>query len=303
MNRYNSLITKARNGELILFDGATGTEAERRGVPQLKHAWNGGAALTHPKILQQIHQDYIKLGSKIIITNTFANTLHALEDANHDKDFYKINKMGLDIALNARKKMYKEDEVLVAGGISYWTWTGRYPSNNQLKKSIEEQSIIFSNGSADFIILEMMVDIERTLITLNAAKKSGLPIWVGLSCKANSKGDICLLEGEKLKEIAEILSKEKIEVINIMHTDMEYVLPSLKVLRSYWNGLIGVYPHSGSYTEIGYRNDTKWRFKSVISPDDFIKYTRIWIDFGINFIGGCCGINCNHIAKLSKIIK
>ena len=303
MNRYNSLITKARNGELILFDGATGTEAERRGVPQLKHAWNGGAALTHPEILREIHEDYIKLGAKIIITNTFANNLHTLEDSNHDKDFYKVNKIGLNIALNARKNMHKEDEVLVAGGISYWTWTGRYPTNNHLKKSIEEQSIIFFSGGADFIILEMMVDIEKTLITLNSAKKSGLPIWVGLSCKANSNGEICLLDGENLKDIVKILSNEKIDVINIMHTDMEYVLPALKDLKSHWKGLIGVYPHSGSYTELGYRSDTKWRFNSVISPDDFLKYTKVWIDFGVNFIGGCCGINCDHISKLSKIIK
>ena len=44
MSRYQDLILRARNGETILLDGATGTECERRGVPQLKHAWNGGAA-------------------------------------------------------------------------------------------------------------------------------------------------------------------------------------------------------------------------------------------------------------------
>ena len=44
MSRYQDLILRARNGETILLDGATGTESERRGVPQLKHAWNGGAA-------------------------------------------------------------------------------------------------------------------------------------------------------------------------------------------------------------------------------------------------------------------
>ena len=40
MSRYQDLILRARNGETILLDGATGTECERRGVPQLKHAWN-----------------------------------------------------------------------------------------------------------------------------------------------------------------------------------------------------------------------------------------------------------------------
>ena len=79
MSRYQDLILRARNGETILLDGATGTECERRGVPQLKHAWNGGAALSHPEILLDVHKDYIRSGSEIIITNTFANTKHALE--------------------------------------------------------------------------------------------------------------------------------------------------------------------------------------------------------------------------------
>ena len=64
-----------------MIDGATGTELERRGVPQIPNAWNGGGALSHPEILEQIHKEYIELGAKIIITNTFATGKHTLEDA------------------------------------------------------------------------------------------------------------------------------------------------------------------------------------------------------------------------------
>ena len=91
MNRYQDLILRAKKGETILMDGATGTECERRGVPQLKNAWNGGAALSHPEILMGVHKDYIKSGSEIIISNTFANTKHALEDAGQLENFEKYN--------------------------------------------------------------------------------------------------------------------------------------------------------------------------------------------------------------------
>ena len=40
MSRYSDLINRAQQGECILIDGATGTEVERRGVPQLDNAWN-----------------------------------------------------------------------------------------------------------------------------------------------------------------------------------------------------------------------------------------------------------------------
>ena len=42
MDRYNNLMNRAKEGECILIDGATGTEVERRGVPKLDNAWNGG---------------------------------------------------------------------------------------------------------------------------------------------------------------------------------------------------------------------------------------------------------------------
>ena len=64
MARYNSLMERA--SDMILMDGATGTEVERRGVIQLNNAWNGGAALSDPDILQAVHEDYIQNGAEIM---------------------------------------------------------------------------------------------------------------------------------------------------------------------------------------------------------------------------------------------
>ena len=44
--------------EVVVLDGATGTECERRGVPQVVNTWNSGAALSHPEIVRIIH-DFI----------------------------------------------------------------------------------------------------------------------------------------------------------------------------------------------------------------------------------------------------
>ena len=58
-DRYKSIIQRINNGERILIDGATGTECERRGVPQVVNTWNSGAALSHPQIVKTIHEEYI----------------------------------------------------------------------------------------------------------------------------------------------------------------------------------------------------------------------------------------------------
>ncbi len=301
MSKYKKLITRARKST-ILMDGATGTEAERRGIPQLKNAWNGGAALLNPDILREIHEDYIRCGAEIIISNTFANSKHALEDAGEVHNFIIYNEAGVKIALEARDNLSNTD-VLVAGGISYWTWTGRKPTLSQLQESIEEQANVMASSGADFLILEMMIDIEQMLVTLEAAKTAGLPIWVGLSCVLNNKGNICLEEGDLLLDAISVLSSNDIDAIHIMHTEIENILPSLKVLKSKWNGLIGVYPNSGTYANTVDLKSTVWAFEDVIVTEKFIRHAKIWHDFGVNFIGGCCGINVDHIKHLSKILK
>ena len=57
MSRYSTLIDRIEGGEQVFIDGATGTEIERRGVPQLDNAWNGGGALSHPENLRAVHEE------------------------------------------------------------------------------------------------------------------------------------------------------------------------------------------------------------------------------------------------------
>ena len=108
MSRYNRMMERANNEHVILMDGATGTEVERRGVAQLNNAWNGGAALSDPDILRTVHEDYIQNGAEIIISNTFANAKHALIDAGRETDFEKLNLRAVEIAVESREKTNAE---------------------------------------------------------------------------------------------------------------------------------------------------------------------------------------------------
>ena len=100
MNRYEKLMQRISAGEKIVIDGATGTEIERRGVPQLDNAWNGGGALSHPDILREVHREYIRHGAEVVISNTFATHYHALEDAGVEDRFEDYNRRGVELAID-----------------------------------------------------------------------------------------------------------------------------------------------------------------------------------------------------------
>ena len=56
-------------GDVILLDGATGIELERRDVPMSRAAWSAAALVTHPETIRQLHEDYIHAGAVTVPTN------------------------------------------------------------------------------------------------------------------------------------------------------------------------------------------------------------------------------------------
>lgn len=300
MTRYDQLMQKLRDGGRILIDGATGTEIERRGVPQLDNAWNGGGALSHPDILRQVHKDYIRLGAEIVIANTFATHRHALQDAGVEGDFEELNRRGVELAIEAREQMAREEtkyqEVAVAGGISYWSWIGKHPPLEVLRGDTEQQAAIMRDAGVDLLMTEMMIDLDRMVVTVEAAQSSGLPVWAGLTCEPDKDGVMCLRNGEPLTEALALLKENNVPLISIMHSEVSHIDGCLDVMRDHWSGPVGVYAHTGKSV------NHKWVFDDTILPVDYAAHARRWLEWGVQVIGGCCGIRTTHMAEVQKVV-
>ena len=143
VDRYTHLIERARAGERILIDGGTGSECIRRGVPELSNGWSGGAALSHPDIVRQVHADYIALGVDLVVSNTFATGRNVLEDAGVSDDFEAYNRRAVELAIEARAAAGESAaRVVVAGGISNWSFSGNRPTLETLHDNTVEQAKI-----------------------------------------------------------------------------------------------------------------------------------------------------------------
>ena len=252
--------------------------------------------MTHPEIVRQVHEDYIKCGAEVVITNTFSTSRHVLRDAGLEEDFEMLNRRSVELAIEARTNMNKPD-VLVAGGITHWSFTRQIPPNNQLKANVEEQAGIMSENGADLIILEMMADVERTLVILDGALTSSLPVWVGLSCHLDEKGVVRLLDGPTLAEGIQAIKDKDVPLLCIMHTEVEYIDGCLDVVQEYWSGPFGVYAHSGRFAA------PNWIFTDTITAEEYASEAMRWLGRGIQVIGGCCGIGVEHITLLSDIVS
>ena len=79
MSSYSHLMERLSNNEVLILDGAIGTELQAMGVPMHPIAWCGEALYTQPYTVRLMHESYIHAGADIISTDTFSTLRHVLE--------------------------------------------------------------------------------------------------------------------------------------------------------------------------------------------------------------------------------
>jgi len=290
--------------EVVVLDGATGTELERRGVPMHGVAWSAAAIETHPDVVRQVHEDYIRAGADIIIANTFATSRAILERAGMGGKVRDLNARAVTLAKEARDAESGSRAVYIAGSIStsLMPASGKRTSSSpalsaaQARAHYREQADILAEAGVDLIMLEMMINVEEAAHIIEAAVSTGLPTWIGYSCRLSDDGSEVLLlhsEDETLAEAMTVLMPLGGSLVSVMHTEVKDTAPALRVVREHWNGQLGAYAHSGNFIM------PNWQFENVTSPEDYLAEVRTWIDMGVQLVGGCCGIGPDHVRLLA----
>ena len=283
--------------EIVILDGAMGTELQRRGVPMDDVAWDAAALATHPDLVREVHEEYIEAGADVITTNTFATARHVLEPAGLGDHFRSLNTRAVTLAREARENV-AEGPVCIAGSIS--TMSARTdqsykPRAEVARDNYQVQAEILAESGVDLIVLEMLRDLEHASYAVEAAVATGLPVWVGFSCKITGEGTVVLLEGNNtLAEALAHIPPLGASLVAIMHTLTEDTLPALREVTRRWSGPVGAYPHSGEFIM------PNWQFVDIISPEDFTKQAQGWTGMGVQLVGGCCGIGPEHIRLLKE---
>jgi len=295
------LVERLVRGEVVILDGAMGTELQHRGVPMDRVTWCGTAIATHPLVIRAIHEDYIRAGADIVITNTFGASRHVLEPAGLGDRVGELNRTAVALARQACDEAGDGRPLYVAGSISSFL-----PEKAALetlpvdvaRASYREQAENLAEAGADFIILEMMMDVEHTMVAIEAAAATGLPVWVGFSCRPSADGEsIVFWHKGRDVEFAPAFEKAMAAggvVAGVMHSEVETMIPALSIVLSRWPGPVMAYAHSGHFVM------PDWQFADVISPEGYLAAAEQWVAMGAQVIGGCCGIGPEHIRLLKK---
>lgn len=292
------------DGRIIILDGATGTELEKRGAPMSGETWCAEVNATHADLVEAVHRSYMAAGADVITANTFATSALSFNAYGRDDDVLRLDANAVDAA----KRAVAGTGVAIAGSIS--TMRPVIPGSDRTDKSKEwsadEARRLFrrkarnlAGQGVDFLIMEMMRDTDYSILATEAAMETGLPVWVGISLEKLGDGRLTGFgrEDQEIDKVFAALAAMQPAVISIMHTSVNDIAVSLPMLRRIWQGPTGVYPESGYFKMPG------WQFENIISPADLVAEARMWEAQGVTIMGGCCGLGPEHVAALSKEFK
>jgi len=318
---------KIARGDVIVLDGATGTEIERLGGEMDSAAWCAVANMHYPEKVQQVHEAYVRAGADVITTNTFATCRHVLAGTGLDNDTIAINQQAVTLARNARDAVAPSRPVAIAGSMSNTVaWQPGFispdprfiPTERQEISNYREMANTLADAGVDFLILEMMLDIDHASRALEAAVGTGLPVWVGISCSLEDDGAVVgwdlATQGRitadhrpplplPLGEIIDALQKIGGDVFGIMHSTVGATTPGLQVLCERWTGPVMAYPETMQSTQLPADQADRLPTPSFldvgnVSPDIFAEACRGWVNQGVQIIGGCCGATIEHMQAM-----
>lgn len=295
-------------GEVIILDGATGTELQRRGVPMDELSWSATAIVTHPDVIREVHQAYIRAGADIITTNTFGTLSLSLKGTRLEDRVAEVNRRAVQLAREACSQAGRPVCIAgsMAGMIGTVYWRDASSSREAILNAYREQATLLADAGVDLLFLEMTQDIEVGTAAVEGACEAGLPLWVAFSCNFMSalKGadrplvaqarDGTEYPFEQL--IAPVMAAGG-EVAGLNHSDVDMMDRALDVVFKHWSGPVSAYPNSGDWTP------PNWGFDTVISPNDFVAAAESWVARGVQIIGGCCGIGPDHIRLLNERLR
>jgi len=290
-------IKKQLNKRTLLLDGAMGTMLQAYGLQsgECSEEWN----ISHPEVVQKIHQEYIRAGADVILTNTFGANRIKLRSFSIETNIQKINEIAVTIAKGTiDKERSLEKRIFIAGSVGP---TGKILEPygdlkiSEVYKNYKEQTVILEKAGVDLIILETFFDLEEIKTALKAVKEnSDLMVIASMTFDKNLK----TIYGVDPERAVIVLESEGADGVGAnCGIGPEVLYKVLEIMKKISKTYLMVEPNAGMPELV------KDKVVYPASPKIMADYTEKFLKLGVNLIGGCCGTTPLHIKAMSDIIK
>jgi methionine synthase I (cobalamin-dependent)/5,10-methylenetetrahydrofolate reductase len=278
----------------LLCDGAMGTLLYMRGVSYERSFDEQN--LSHPKIVLDVHREYIKAGSEMIETNTFGANQIRLRNFGLDGQVREINLAGAKIAREARE--IEGREVFVAGSMGPLGKPllplGKVSPQDAFD-AFQRQAEALLEGGVDLFIAETFSDLSEMEQAIRAIRAvCRLPVIASMTFDEDGK----TFMGYTAEEVAHGLEKLDVEIVGAnCSVGPQKMLELTQRLRQATHKMLSIQPNAGLPRYVD------GRFVYLSSPEYFARYAKQYVENGALIVGGCCGTTPEYIRALHAILR
>ena len=265
----------------LILDGAMGSLLQQKGIPGDKHLWFSKLNIDNPKLVIEIHKEYIDAGADIITTNTFRTNPASLKASNYSFDQSKFVFRSVQIAIEARE----DKEIIIAGSNApaedcyhKERTISMYELDYNHKKHIE---LLWENG-VDVLWHETQSHWDEIEIISKFCSYNSLPFVMNFYFN----DDLKLLSGEPLSEAVDFAKEFSPVAIGF-----NCIKPD--IFRKYFEKHEIGY-NWGFYFNCGAGNVSDNYIHCGIDPTKYTEIIRQYLNYKPVFIGSCCGSSPLH---------
>ena len=278
--------------QLVIFDGAMGTELYRRHV--FTNRCYDEICCTDPKLVLDIHLAYLKAGADVITTNSFGANIIALAQYGLAPKADAINAAAVKLAKDARDSQNWGREILIAGSIGPVT-ANRTSPRQRIVAYVQQAKALLENG-VDFIMFETFPSRAASIEARTAMTELPPDTAFVISHSMPDEDAESAVKSRLAIEPNDVLPMPAAFGFNCgigPQRMLKVVEQAVKVSSL----PIIVQPNAGSPKSV----DNRMLY--LCDPEYLATYAVRYAALGANAIGGCCGTTPDHISELANSVK
>src|SRR5437868_3836513 len=278
------------DGKVHVLDGAIGTMLYSKGF--LLNVCYDELNLKHPKLVQEVHEAYVRAGAEILETNTFGANPVKLKSFGLADETEQINQAAARLAHAAAAG--RASVVGAIGPLGVRIEPFGALARDEACAHFSRQVKGLLAGGVDGFILETFSDVEELHAALRAVQSvSDLPVIAQMTI-----GDDGLTHyGTAPETFAKQLAEWGAAVIGVnCSVGPAGVLEAVEKLVKATDRPISAVPNAGLPKDVGDRKIY------LASPEYMASYARRMIEAGARIVGGCCGTTPEHIKKIRDYV-
>ena len=314
MGKFKDLLDKQ---EIIILDGALGTELESLGYDVSGKLWSAQYLLDQPQIIQNVHESYVRAGSDIITTSSYQASVPAfVETGLTPEKSYDLLKETVFLARKAIKNTWQalspEEQKqrpcpLVAGSVGPYAayladgseYTGNYQLSEEEYRDFHRPRIqALLEAGSDLLAIETIPNGAEAAAILRLLAEEFPQAETYLSFVAQAENAIS--DGTKIEELGNLAQESpQVLAVGFNCTAPHLIAPLLDALGQVCNKPFLTYPNSGET----YNGLTKTWHDDPEQERSLLENSKLWQNQGVRLFGGCCRTRPEDIAQLARGLK